>query len=460
MRSHVNGALARAERETDTLLAYLRTLVFVALASVLWATGTLSNEHMAMLSIAGLGTLAAASLALTWSGFSRPWLPWAFATLDVALLLHCVSLLALATGMPSAEMLSAPGASLIFLLLATAAVRHRPFLVLYTGSLFIAGWLALWATSGGVWAPPAISGGGLADEVLRLSIVALAAAILFVAVERTRRTLTYSIREAHLRTNLARFFSPGMADELARSAQVATSFKPQKAAVMFVDIRGFTSIAEGLGAPELALFLNEYRHRMTQPVSAHGGIVDKFIGDGIMAVFGVPHPGEHDARNAVRCALDILAATDRWNEERAIAGLAPIRVGIGVHFGDVTAGALGDEQRLEFTVIGDTVNAANRIEELAGDLGERLIVSLPALQAAGQGADPSKWEPLPEQVLRGRRASIGLARWRDGREARVEGAIWAPTARSGREPPCLGANGPWRPVACQDARGAARLGAP
>lgn len=412
MKSHVNRALARAEHETEALLAYLRTFVFIALALVFWATGALAHEHMAMFSVGGLGTLAAASLALAWSGYFRPWMPWVFATLDVALLLHCVGLLSLAMGMPFTDMLAAPAASLIFLLLATAAVRHRPFLVLYTGALFIAGWAALWATTK-VASSPVVLGGGLADEVIRLAIIALATAVLFVAVERTRRILTESIREARLRTNLARFFSPGMADELARSEQRATPFKPQKAAVMFVDVRGFTSMAEIMEAGELAAFLNEYRGRMAIPVTEHGGIIDKFIGDGIMAVFGVPQPGKQDARNAVECALAMLAASDGWNDERADEGLLPVRIGIGVHFGGVTAGALGDEQRLEFTVIGDTVNAANRIEELAGDLSVRLLVSADALDAAGWPRDEAAWEPLPEQALRGRRRRIRLLALRE-----------------------------------------------
>ena len=413
MKSYVNRALARAERETETLLAYLRAFVFITITLVFWATDTLAHEHMAMFSVAGLGALAAASLAFAWSGFFRPWLPWLFATLDVGLLLHCVGLLALAMGMPFVDLLAAPGASLIFVLLATAAVRHRPFLVLYTGGLFVAGWAALWATTESAGAPRQFSGGGLADEIVRLAIVALTATILFMAVERTRRALTHSISEARLRTNLARFFSPGMADELARSEQVGTSFKPQKAAVMFVDIRGFTSLAERMGAAELAHFLNDYRRRMALPISRNGGIVDKFIGDGIMAVFGVPHPGDHDARNAVQCGLDILAAADSWNDERTKAGLAPIQLGVGIHYGDVTAGALGDEQRLEFTVIGDTVNAANRIEELAGDLGVRLLVSADALEAAGSPAHGAAWEPLPEQTLRGRRRPVRLMTLRE-----------------------------------------------
>ncbi|WP_262032277.1 adenylate/guanylate cyclase domain-containing protein [Microvirga sp. Mcv34] len=129
-----------------------------------------------------------------------------------------------------------------------------------------------------------------------------------------------------------------------------------------------------------------------------------------MAVFGVPHPTEVDAGNAVQCGLEILEVTDRWNGDRAAAGLTPIAVGIGIHYGEVTAGTLGDEERLEFTVIGDTVNAANRIEELAGELGVHLLVSEPALQAAKPVVDSALWDFVPDQSLRGRRQPLRLLR--------------------------------------------------
>lgn len=321
----------------------------------------------------------------------------------------------------------------MFLFLATAAVRHRPFLVLYTGALFVGGWTVLWVMAGRLeMAAMPAQAESFAGEAARLAVIVLTTLILFVAVGRTRRALTDSIREARLRTNLARFFSPGIAEELARSEQVATSFKPQKAAVMFVDIRGFTEMAEGMGAGELAAFLNEYRRKVSVPVAEHGGIIDKFIGDGIMAVFGVPHPGDRDARNAVECALAILNAADAWNDERKAAGLAAIRIGVGAHYGDVTAGALGDEQRLEFTVIGDTVNTANRIEELTGDLKVRLVVSADALEAAGWLRDVTAWESLPEQTLRGRRKPIRLVALREDRLSAAPSANSEPELRNWR----------------------------
>lgn len=433
MKSHVSRALARADRETERLLAYLRALVFVVITAVFWAAGALEQDHMAMFSVAGLGGLALGSLLLTWSGFFHPWLPWAFATLDVSLLLHCTAMFTIGMGMPFHTILSAPGASLVYLYFAIAAVRNRPFLVLYTGALFFAGWVGLWVLAG---APDLMlsfgADAGVAGELARLAVIVLTSVVLFVAVSRTRGVLTDFIKEARLRTNLARYFSPAIADELARTGAEAQSFRSQKAAVMFADVRGFTAMAEGMAADQLAAFLNEYRRKVCLAVQAHGGIIDKFIGDGVMAVFGVPEPGPDDARHAVSCALALLRAVEQWNVDRTEAGLRPIRIGIGVHYGDVTAGALGDERRLEFTVIGDTVNAANRIEELAGDLQVPLLVSAPTLEAANWLNGAAGWEALPEQLLRGRRQPIRLMRWREPRPlSRVRNDLAPASADSG-----------------------------
>lgn len=437
IKSHVERALARVELETEPLLAYMRALVFSVIALVYWATGVLGNDHTTLFSATGLGVLAFASLALAWSGIFRPWLPWIFATLDVALLLHCLAVLGLSMEMPFYGMLGMPGAALIFLFLAIAAVRQRPFLVLYTGALFLIGWLALWALAIAT-NPSAVVAAGPSDlpgEVARLSVIALTSIVLFVVVGRTRQALTASINEARLRSNLARYFCPTVAEELARSGPEARSLRLLKAAVMFVDMRGFTSLAESMTTNEVAVFLNEYRRRVCVSVSAHGGSVDKFIGDGVMAVFGTPKPSEQDARNAVTCGVELLQMIDQWNHERAAVRLSPVQIGIGVRYGEVTAGALGDEHRLEFTVVGDTVNAAKRIEELAGEIDARLLVSVAALEAAGWSGHAAAWEPLRSRILRGRRQSISLFRWREDRTSTLGRPSQTPVVSAG-DPRC------------------------
>ena len=157
---------------------------------------------------------------------------------------------------------------------------------------------------------------------------------------------------------------------------------------------------------ELTAFLSEYRNRLTGPIFAHGGTVDKFIGDAIMAVFGTPVQRPDDASRAVACALEIVDVARRWSGERTRSGRPPVMIGIGMHYGEVFAGALGSGPLLEYTVIGDTVNVAERLERLSRDLESPLVVSADVLNAASDLQTSEKWRRLPPQDLRGHRQSI------------------------------------------------------
>jgi adenylate cyclase len=128
-----------------------------------------------------------------------------------------------------------------------------------------------------------------------------------------------------LRTNLSRYFSPQLSEELARTGDAARSFQSLKATVLFADLRDFTSLSERTPAVGVTEFLNEYRRRAAEAINQHHGMIDKFIGDGVMAVFGVPHPGFDDARNAVFVGLALVSAISRWGEMRVAQGLTPVR---------------------------------------------------------------------------------------------------------------------------------------
>jgi adenylate cyclase len=407
MTTDVDRAFTKLELRSERILASIRLFALLVLAVVFRLVGTADQGYPTMVPLGGLVAITLLTLVLATSGRFRPWVLWVFTTLDVGLLTHCLVMLAAQSGQPVQLALETPVALLIFVFLATAAVRHRPFLILYTGGLFIANWMVIWLwasyVGGDSWMP-----GTLTTNLTNLAVVGLTAYALYVAVKRARRASTNAITEAHLRGNLSRYFSPQLVDEIAQAGTAARSFRSQKAAILFVDLRGFTGFAEGMAADQVADFLNEYRRRIAEPIARHGGIIDKFIGDGAMAIFGVPEPCADDARHAVLAGLDLLSVIDRWRAERVAEGLSPVEIGIGIHYGDVIAGALGDEQRLEYTVVGDAVNAAARIERLTAELGAPLLVSADVLAAApGLGEILQLPEPVT-RPLRGRRQPIRL----------------------------------------------------
>jgi adenylate cyclase len=407
MRTHVDRTFAELERRTERTLAVLRLLAVLILALVFWFVGIADQGHATLVPLAGLGVITVAGFVIAGTGLFRPWVPWLLATFDVVLLIHCLVMLAIASGQPVQLALETPAASLIFVFLAAAAVRHRPFLILYTGGLFATGWAAIWLlashSDGGPW-----TSGVVTTDLARLAVAGLTTFALFVAVTRARRASTSSIVETRLRMNLSRYFSSQLVDEIARTGNAAHSFQPQKAAILFADLRGFTGLTERMPADKVADFLNEYRRRITEPIVRHHGTIDKFIGDGVMAIFGVPEPQAGDARNAVRAGLGLVSAIEAWRDERLARGLPPVEIGIGIHYGDVIAGALGDEQRLEYTVVGDAVNTAARIERLTADLGVSLLISADVLAAAPGLAQDLPLAALPTRVLRGRRQPIQL----------------------------------------------------
>jgi adenylate cyclase len=187
--------------------------------------------------------------------------------------------------------------------------------------------------------------------------------------------------------------------------------RTQIVTVLFVDIIGFTRVSAALTSVSTMALLREYLAIFEEAVFAHEGTLDKFLGDGLMATFGTPEPGPEDATNAVRCARMMGERIVSWNAKRIAAGLEPLRIGIGLHHGEVVLGDIGGEQRMEFAVIGDTVNVANRIEALTRKLDIAILASQDVMDAVRRENNPDVLEgfvDFGEHALRGREGLIRL----------------------------------------------------
>jgi adenylate cyclase len=209
-------------------------------------------------------------------------------------------------------------------------------------------------------------------------------------------------REAQVRSNFERYFAPNIAAEIAQQDTVVPlGGERRPITVLFSDIRGFTSMAESMSPDAIAQLLTDYFSEMVEIIFEHGGTLDKFVGDAIMALWGAPIAHADDSDRALRAALAMQRGVVRLNQRWLAAGRPQIGVGIGINYGEVFAGNIGSHRRLEYTVIGDAVNVANRLCSEAGP-GE-ILVSEALCQVVKDHAD---YEYLPAMTLRGRTRSV------------------------------------------------------
>ena len=212
--------------------------------------------------------------------------------------------------------------------------------------------------------------------------------------------IAHARERATLRNAFGGYVSPQIMDEiLAGNIQPGLGGKRQRICILFSDIRNFTTRSEFMAPEALIEMLNHYFSEMTQSVHAQGGTVDKFIGDGMMCFFGAPQPLERPARSAVAAAQDMLSRLGRLNASFKAQGIEPIAIGIGLHVGDAVVGHVGSDDRHEYTVIGDAVNTASRIEGLSKGVGHALVISKDVWMELD---DRENFTPLGEHPVKGR----------------------------------------------------------
>jgi adenylate cyclase len=227
------------------------------------------------------------------------------------------------------------------------------------------------------------------DHLELISAVAAQTAVTVETVKAHKRLA----REEVARANYSRFMPEYVVKQLLQNPD---SFRlggvNQTITVLFADIRGFTAISEREKPEKVVGLLNKYFSAMSDIIFAHGGTLDKYIGDGLMAIFGAPTVGEEDALNAVKAAVTMQKQVAKLNEELRAEGYEHIAIGIGLHTGEATIGYIGSDKRSEYTAIGDTVNLAARLESNAG--GGQVLMSEATAAASGNLIPVNQLEPL------------------------------------------------------------------
>jgi adenylate cyclase len=198
-------------------------------------------------------------------------------------------------------------------------------------------------------------------HVVMLAAVVLALGALFVELDRRR--------------GLERFLPSEVVERVVSGDTLRLAGERRTVTVLFADLRGSTVLAERLTPDGVVRLINEYVGALARCVFAHGGMLDKFLGDGVMAIFGVIEDPSHGAVPAARAALEMRRAVETHNAGRVARGEAPVGFGAGIHTGEVVLGAIGIPQRSDFTAIGDTVNTASRLQEVTKDLAVDVALS-------------------------------------------------------------------------------------
>lgn len=418
----VASAIAETETVAEILVAWVQ-LAGVALFLAIYALSYGAFEMRRGLEPVPLALLAYGGfvlwrMRLAYAGRLGPALLTLSASVDVAVLMGLIWSFTLQYHAPAALYLKAPTLFYAFILIALRALRYDAKHVLLTGALVALGWAALVLLAARD-APTtsdyptymtslSILWGAEAEKIVAVLGVT---AVLALAVSRARTLLVRTVVEETAARDLSRFLDADAAARV-RSADMALKAgdgELKSAAIMFLDLRGFSLASAALPPKDVIGVLQEYQSRFVPIVEAAGGAVDKYLGDGILVSFGTGARAGRACADAFAAIPALLEAADAWAVERQARGAARLDVAVAITHGPVVHGVIGHDDRLEFTVIGDAVNLAAKLEKHAKLEQARVIATRDAMEAArAQGSMIRPMRDAPGARVEGVAAPIDL----------------------------------------------------
>jgi adenylate cyclase len=298
----------------------------------------------------------------------------------------------------------------------TTEEPSQPLVTMATLAILVTFSIARFSTAHVVLGAVLASLGFIAEASIRRaaslneSVIVIAAYVcLAIVVGWANRRVHKMFIDVRRRDRLVRLLPTQVADQILALGGRALEPVQREVTILFSDLRDFTTMSQRMEPRAVLETLDEYFERISSVVKAHDGMVNKFLGDGMLAVWGVPHASEDHAVRAVAAALKMLEVLGVLNDERAARGLPALHMGVGVHTGIVAAGMLGGPDQAEYTVIGDAVNLASRIEGLTKKHGVDLLASEATWSRCG---DAFSGERVGAELVKGRDEAVTVYRVR------------------------------------------------
>ncbi|GAB4238082.1 MAG: adenylate/guanylate cyclase domain-containing protein [Methyloligellaceae bacterium] len=396
--ARVLQGIAAREDASEVLIKMIQ-LVIVCLFAALYAIAPRTDAGTAFTPVpyvlAGYFVLTVAGLVWALRARLPDWAVYFSIVLDMTLLMTLIASFHIQYQQPASFLLKAPTLLYVFIFIALRTLRFQPRFVIAAGLTAAAGWgvMILYVIN----VDPedtmitrsyveyltgnSILLGAEFDKIVAILTVTF---VLALALRRGRHMLVDAVAESTAARDLSRFFDESVAEEIRKADHEIAPGEGVKrvVSVLNVDIRGFTPLAASMDPGDVMHLLSDYHAHVVPVIQAHHGSIDKFLGDGIMATFGAVRESDSFAADALRAVDDIIAAVERWNAARAQAGDIQLEVNLSVASGEVVVGAVGGQNRLEFTVIGPAVNLSAKLEKHNKDLGARALSDGDTLQLA------------------------------------------------------------------------------